>query len=42
MNANNNKCHLLVNSKEKMCARIVPCNISKQQKLLETLIDDKG
>ena len=41
---NTDKCHSLVNSKEKVCAKIRPCGIqsSKQQKLLEVLIDNKG
>ena len=41
--ANADKCHLLVNSKEKVCTKIGPYNIesSEQQKLLGVLIDNK-
>ena len=40
MKANTHKCHLLVNSKEKVCAKIGPYDIQsgEQQKLL---IDNK-
>ena len=43
MKANADKCHLLVNSKEKVCTKIGPYNIesSEQQKLLGVLIDNK-
>ena len=43
MKANAEKCHLLVNSKEKVCTKIGPYNIesSKQQKLLWVLIENK-
>ena len=43
MNMNANKCHLLVNSKEKVCTKIGPYNIEigEQQKLLGVLIDNK-
>ena len=43
MKANADKCHLLVNSKEKVCTEIGPYNIetSEQQKLLGVLIDNK-
>ena len=43
MKANANKCHLLVNSKEKVCTKIGPYNIerSEQQKLLGVLLDNK-
>ena len=42
-NTNADKCHLLVNSKEKVCTEIGPYNIetSEQQKLLGVLIDNK-
>ena len=41
--ANADKCHLLVNSKEKVCTKIGPYNTesSGQQKLLGVLIDNK-
>ena len=41
MKANTDKCHLLVNSKEKMCAKIRLYEIlsREQQKLLRVLID---
>ena len=41
--ANADKCHLLVNSKEKVCTKIGSYNIesSEQQKLLGVLIDNK-
>ena len=41
MKANTDKCHLLVNSKEKMCAKIRLYEIQsrEQQKLLRVLID---
>ena len=41
--ANADKCHLLVNSKEKVCTKIGPYNIksSEQQKLLGVLSDNK-
>ena len=43
MKANADKCHLLVNSKEKVCTKIGSYNIesSEQQKLLGVLIDNK-
>ena len=43
MKANAEKCHLLVNSKQKVCTKIGPYNIesSEQQKLLGVLIDNK-
>ena len=43
MKENGDKCHLLVNSKEKVCTKIGPHNIesSEQQKLLGVLIDNK-
>ena len=43
MKANADKCHLLVNSKEKVCTKIGPYNIksSELQKLLGILIDIK-
>ena len=43
MKANADKSHLLVNSKEKVCAKIGPhdIQISEQLKLLGVLIDDK-
>ena len=42
MKANAKKCHLLVNSKEKVCTKIGPYNneSSEQQKLLGVLIDN--
>ena len=44
MRANANKCHLLVNSKEKLCAKIGPCHIksSEQQKLPRVLFDNES
>ena len=43
MKANVYKCHLLVNSKEKVCTKIGPYDIEsiEQQKLLAVLIDNK-
>ena len=43
MQANADKCHLLVNSKDQMCAKIEPCDIqsSAQQMLLRDLTDNK-
>ena len=43
MKANADKCHLLVNTKEKVRAKIGPCDIqsSEQQILLRVLIDNK-
>ena len=43
MKANADKCHLLVNSKEKGCTKIGPYNIesNEHQKLLGVLIDNK-
>ena len=43
MIANADKCHLLVNSKEKGCTKIGPYNIesNEHQKLLGVLIDNK-
>ena len=43
MKGNAGKCHLLVNSKEKVCTKIESYNIenSEQQKLLGILIDNK-
>ena len=43
MKANVYKCHLLVNSKEKVCTKIGPYDIesTEQQKLLAVLIDNK-
>ena len=43
MKANTDKCHLLVNSKEKVYTKIGPYNIEsiEQQKLLEVFIDNK-
>ena len=43
MKANADKCHLLVNSKEKVCPKVGPNNIksSEQQKLLRILTDSK-
>ena len=43
MKANTDKCHLLVNSKEKVHTKIGPYNIgsTEQQKLLEVFIDNK-
>ena len=42
MKANADKCHLLVNSKEKGCTKIGPYNIesNEHQKLLGVLIDN--
>ena len=43
MKGNAGKCHLLVNSKEKVCTKIESYNIesSEQQRLLGILIDNK-
>ena len=43
MKTNADECHLLVNSKDKVCTKIGSCNIesSEQQKLLGVLIDNK-
>ena len=43
MKGNAVKCHLLVNSKEKVCSKIGPYNIesTEQQKLLGVLTDNK-
>ena len=43
MKANADKCHLLVNSKEKMCTEMAPykTECSRQQKLLGVLMDNK-
>ena len=43
MKANDDKCYLLVNSKEKVFSKIGPYNIEscEQQKLLGVLIDNK-
>ena len=43
MKANADKCHLILNSKEKICATIGTCDIqnSEQQKLLGGFIDNK-
>ena len=44
MKANADKCHQRVNSKEKLCVKIGPCDFqsSEQQKLQGVLIDNKS
>ena len=43
MKANADKCHLLVNSKEKACTKIRSYNVksSEEQKLLGIFVDNK-
>ena len=43
MKANTDKCHLLVNTKENVCAKIGPCDIqiSVLQNLVGVFIDNK-